>query len=88
MEAAIELAKKQNRDNIFIIGGGMVYKYALEKNVVDIIYLTRIHAAIKGDTFFPNIDMKRWEKTSEKLHQKDNKHKFAFTFFIFEKISK
>ena len=88
LEAAIKLAKKQNRDNTFIIGGGMVYKYALEKNVVDIIYLTRIHATINGDTFFPKLDMKRWKKTSEKVHQKDNKHKFAFTFFTFEKILK
>ena len=55
-ESAIKIAKKQNRQNIFIIGGGMVYKYALENEMVDIIYLTRIHANIKGDTFFPKIE--------------------------------
>ena len=59
LEKAIELAKLEKRENIFIIGGGKVYQYALEQNLVDLIYLTRIHANIEGDTFFPKLKSKR-----------------------------
>ena len=80
LESAIELAKNEKKD-IFIIGGGLVYKYALEKKMVDLIYLTRVHAQIKGDTFFPILNMKNWEVIDKKTNLKDDKHKYDFTFF-------
>ena len=86
LENAIELAKKQIRSDIFIIGGGMVYKYAIENELVDIIYLTRIHAHVKGDIFFPKLDMKKWKKTHDLFHPKDANHQFEFTFLTLERI--
>ena len=64
----------------------MVYKYAIENDLVDIIFLTRIHTHIAGDTFFPIIDMKKWKKTKELYHPKDENHQFDFTFITLEKI--
>ncbi len=87
LEKAIELAKLKKPENIFIIGGGKVYQYALEQNLVDLIYLTRIHANIEGDTFFPKINLKKWKKINSKFHKKDIKHKFSFTFLVFEKLN-
>ena len=84
LESAIELAKNKKQD-IFIIGGGMVYQYALEKELVDIIYLTRIHATIQGDTFFPKLDMKKWKIIEKNRHSKDDKHEYDFTFFTLKK---
>ena len=46
------------KNEIFIIGGGEVYKYALEQNLIDTIYLTRVHTTLKGDTFFPKLNEK------------------------------
>ena len=63
----------------------MVYKYALEKNLVDIIYLTQIHAEIDGDTFFPKLNMKKWKITEQTFHEKDEKHKFSFTILKLKK---
>ena len=87
LEKGISLAKQQKNENIFIIGGGEVYKYALEKNLVDTIYLTRIHTKIDGDTFFPEINMKNWKITYKENHGKDDRHKYAFTFLTLEKVS-
>ena len=87
LEAGIELGKKEKRTDIFIICGGMVYKYAIENDLVDIIFLTRIHAHIKGDTFFPNIDMINWKEINSRFQDKDVKHKFSFTFFKYEKCN-
>ena len=87
LESAINFSKKRNEKNIFIIGGGKLYNYALEKKIVDLIYLTRIHATISGDTFFPKINMNNWRQLDEKCHKKDKKHKYDFTFLTLERIS-
>ena len=42
-------------ENIFIIGGASVYRQAIEKDIADGIYLTRIHEEYECDTFFPEI---------------------------------
>ena len=84
LENGITLARKE-KNEIFIIGGGQVYEYAIQKNLVDIIYITRVHANIQGDTFFPKINMKNWHKTSEIFHPKDKKHKYDFTYLKFER---
>ena len=41
LEEAMKKAKEYEKD-IYIIGGGSIYKEALEKDIVDKIYLTRI----------------------------------------------
>tara|TARA_B100001758_G_scaffold244151_1_gene255077 strand:+ start:688 stop:1206 length:519 start_codon:yes stop_codon:yes gene_type:complete len=86
LEKALEYSKLNIEKNPFIIGGGELYKYAIQKKIVDIIYLTRIHANIKGDTFFPELNLKEWDIVSEKFNQKDEKHKFDYTFLILKKI--
>ena len=42
VEAALEIVKNNRDTEPFIIGGGQIYKIALENNLVDRIYLTKI----------------------------------------------
>ena len=56
LEEAMKKAKEYEKD-IYIIGGGSIYKEALEKDIVDKIYLTRINKRVNdADTFFPRLD--------------------------------
>ena len=84
LEEAIKIAKKNNEKEPFIIGGGEIYKLAIEKNLVDRIYLTRVHHKFEGDTFFPKLS-NEWIETDKREFFKDNEHKFDFTFYIYEK---
>lgn len=68
----------------FIIGGGEIYKQSIE--VADKIELTRVHSTFEADTFFPEIDESQWEKISEILHEKDNKHSDSFTYQTWVRI--
>ncbi len=86
LEKAIETGTKMKKD-VFVIGGGQLYHYALQNNLIDIIYLTRVHSIINGDTYFPKIDKNKWDLISEEFHSKDEKHKYDFTFMKFEKIN-
>ena len=54
LDEAIQVCNKDNLvENIFVIGGTNVYKEALDRNLVNKIYLTRIDKDYECDTFFP-----------------------------------
>lgn len=80
LEEAIEYCDNNCYNDIFIIGGGMLYKYAIEHDLVDILYITKIHETVEdADTFFPTIDYNKWnEKTKEDKETEDGiKYSFA-----------
>lgn len=56
LEKAVEVARLSpgGDEEIFIIGGGHIFKEALEKGIVHRLYLTLVHAEIDGDVFFPD----------------------------------
>lgn len=65
-------------DEPFVAGGAALYREAFD--LVDRMYLTRIHADFEADTFFPEYDPKRWVVTSEERHEPDDKNPFPYTF--------
>ena len=81
---AISHAKKNQENEAFIIGGGEIYKLALEQDLVDRIYLTRVHHNFEGDTFFPRIS-NEWKEINREEYEQDEKHKYNFTFLTYEK---
>lgn len=83
---AIELAKTTHCKEIFIIGGGEIYKQTMP--IADKIYMTRVHATIDGDTFFPEINEAVWELISNEDFKADGKHAYDFSFQTWEKYLK
>lgn len=81
LEDAIDASKSDS--NPFIIGGGQIYKQALD--VADKIELTRVHHEFDADTFFPKIDPSVWKETANTFHKKDEKHDYEFSFLTYEK---
>jgi len=84
IQKALEIAKENSDPEPFIIGGGEIYKLALKLDLVDRIYLTRIHGVFEGDTFFPELD-NSWKEISKEDHLSDEKHDYDFSFIILEK---
>lgn len=84
LEKALEYVKSQYDDEIFIIGGGEIYKQSLD--VLDKLYITEVDGFFPGaDTFFPEYDKTRWNEIFREHHPIDEKHKYAFDFVILEK---
>ena len=51
----IELARKSpGNDEIFVFGGGEIFKEAVEKGIADRLYLTIAEGDFGADTFFPD----------------------------------
>ena len=77
------LLKAQNDPQPFVIGGGEIYKLAID--TADKIELTRVHGTFEADTYFPEIDLDKWQLISEVKHEKDEKHNYSFSYLTYER---
>lgn len=58
LETAIAIAVRDGVDEVFINGGGELYRQAMP--VADRLYITHVDAEPQGDTFFPEIVDSDW----------------------------
>ncbi|NHM05806.1 dihydrofolate reductase [Flavobacterium sp. CYK-4] len=78
------LAMVPENEDTYVIGGGEIYQLALPE--ADAIELTKVHASLPADTFFPEVDLKHWKLIASKYHPKDEKHQYDFTFETYLRI--
>ena len=86
IDEAIEKAKESDAKEIFIIGGGKIFKETI--NIVDRIYLTLVHTKVEGDTSYPEMNKTEWKLVSSDSHPADEKNNYPYTFEVWEKIAK
>jgi dihydrofolate reductase len=67
-----------NDEKVFFMGGASIYKQAFP--IVDKLYLTRLHADFEADTFFPEIDFSKWEKTFSEHHEATKESPYSYTY--------
>ncbi len=65
LDEAIRLAG--DVDEVFIAGGGDIYRQALP--YADRAIITQVNLAPEGDAFFPELDPDRWELVEQQQHQ-------------------
>jgi dihydrofolate reductase len=75
---AIEKASLAHYKEIYIIGGGEIYRQSMP--MTDIIYLTRVLVEIDGDTFFPDLNPDEWQLVSSRDCQADDKNLYPHRF--------
>ena len=87
IEEALQAAKNANcdTDEVMIIGGASFYEQMLPK--ADRLYLTFVHANVKGDAWFPEYDESNWQQVERVDIKADEKNEFDHTFVIYERIN-
>ena len=85
IDEAFDVARQEQVEEVFVIGGGEIYKLALP--MADKLYLTEIKSTIEGDTYFPIFDTTQWQEISRKPHDIDDRHEHAFDFVIYQRRS-
>ena len=80
---AIDKADETNCKELFIIGGGEIYKECF--SITDRIYLTRVHAKLEGDTFFPILNEAEWALISNTDFNADEKNTYSHSIQIWER---
>lgn len=84
LDQALELASAEAR--VFVVGGAAVFAEALPR--ADRLYLTRVHAEVEGDVFFPELDFEAWMLRSEERHEADDRHVYAFSFLVYDRLER
>ncbi len=85
LKTCLDHYKNETERTVFIIGGGQIYKDALDSGVVDEMYITEVEHAFDADTFFPEFDEASWTSEIVMRHEADEKNKFPFTVKRYEK---
>nr|AIA13259.1 Dihydrofolate reductase [uncultured bacterium] len=83
LQDAISAAQDTESNEIFVLGGGEIFKEAIE--IGHRIYITRVHAVVEGDVFFPKIDESKWKQVSKRDCFADEKHAYDYTFETWER---
>lgn len=77
MEQLLEALKEYEQEDIYVIGGGSVYKQMLE--YCDVAHVTKIDFGFEADTYFPNLDEdEAWEVTATSEEQTYFDLEYAF----------
>lgn len=78
-EALLDLEKK-SVEEIFVIGGAMLYQTTINRPDCEKLYITEILSTFDCDTFFPEIPSD-FKKTEESEMQEENGIKFRYTVY-------
>ena len=84
IKAMENMAIEMGVDEMFITGGGQIYKETLP--YTQRLYLTVLDRDYDADVYFPELNWDEWTITSEEKHNADlEKDRSAFTFFTLER---
>nr|AIA18745.1 Dihydrofolate reductase [uncultured bacterium] len=75
------LAMTEENEEVFIFGGGQIFTEAIEKGLVDRLYLTIVKGEYEADTFFPDYSMFT-KVVSKEDHEEEG---YTYTFLDLEK---
>ena len=78
LEDCLTYFKDEKERTLFIIGGGEIYRMAIESNIVDEMYITHVGHVYGADTFFPDFDESLWEVETVFEQEADEKHAVSF----------
>jgi dihydrofolate reductase len=83
LEKALALAQGRGESEAFIIGGGQIFAISLD--LADRLYLTRVHARVDCDVFFPTFEPGDWVEVESVYQPADEQNQYSFTFQLFER---
>lgn len=63
LDAALDAAATTGSDEVFVCGGGQIYRDLLPR--AERLYITRVHQQFAGDSFFPTINAELFSLISE-----------------------
>jgi dihydrofolate reductase len=83
LEQGKEFEENQDEVEAFIIGGGEIYKQAIDK--AQKLYITEVHQDFEGDTLFPEIDKGIWREAHRQDCEPDEKNNIPYSFVEYKK---
>jgi dihydrofolate reductase len=87
LEQAFELGESvceiDGQEEVMIIGGDQIYQTSLPD--VDRIYLTKVHAAVEGDAYFPEVDWSEWREIGREDFEAEGPNPYDYSFIVLDR---
>ena len=80
---ALEVARTFDPEEAMVIGGELIYRELLP--LADRLYITRVHAELEGDAFFPHYEPLEWVETSRREGGSEGGASHACSFVVLER---
>jgi len=77
------LSKCKGYNEIFIIGGGSIYRQFM--TLAHRLYITHVHKKATADVYFPVIDPEIWEVTEEEEFPGSGEDRVPYTYTIYKR---
>ena len=77
------LSKCGKGEEIFVIGGGSVYRQFMP--LADRLYITHVHKKAPADIYFPVIDLNVWKIIEKEEHETTETSNIPYTYTIYER---
>ena len=85
-ESALALAREGNeKGEIFIIGGGEMYEWALRGDFAERMILTEVDMEVAGDARFPHFSRADWRETRREKGETDGAEGIPHSFVCYER---
>lgn len=69
---------------VCVIGGAEIYRQALP--LADVLHVTRVHATVAADTWFPPLDPAAWTEVAREQRPADERHAHACDFVELHRV--
>lgn len=79
------VALVSDHPEVMVIGGGEIYRALLPR--ADRIEMTRVHANVTGDTFFPELDPQKWELVASEERAAGEESAVRITYQTFARVA-
>ncbi len=83
LDFAKSVAKSTDQTEVMVIGGANLYEQVLPLSSK--LYITRVHANIEGDAFFPEFESSNWRLVSQEISEPSEKDQYACSFLVYDK---
>jgi dihydrofolate reductase len=78
------IAKCLPGEEIFVIGGGSVYRQFMV--IADRLYITHVHRKAPADVYFPEIDPAIWKVIEKQEFTTDGPDIIPYTYIIYDRV--
>lgn len=88
LEAALEcaqaLAAASGAEELMVIGGAEIYAAALP--LAGRLYVTEVHAAVAGDTWFPPMNPAAWYEITREEYAATSDNPYSYAFVVYDRV--
>ena len=83
LRLAADIARMDGIEELMVIGGAEIYAHAIPR--AERLYLTQVHADVKGDALLPDIDWSRWLEVSRERFYASEENPYDYSFVVYER---